>query len=75
MDISPAVIDAAIQQALNTNIVPDGKTTALVVMGTTDGGATAMIATKLGERWTFSGAAAWHGGGDFSAGAQLTASW
>lgn len=71
---SPAKVQSAIQQALITNPVPAGKNRALVVMAGTEG-VKAVIAAKVGEHWTYAGEAEWHAGGDFSAGAQVTASW
>lgn len=71
---SAAKIHDAIQQAIGATVLPPGKNRAIVVMAGTDG-VKAVIAGKSGQHWTYAGDVEWHGGSDFSAGAQVTASW
>lgn len=71
---SPDALHAALAQAMQGSIVPDGKQTALVV-GLDGTGARAVIASRIGEHWEVSGGIDWHAGGDFSAGARIVASW
>lgn len=72
---SDSDIHDAVSQAVTAGIVPADKTRALVVQGDTTNGIEAVFAQKVGDHWQFGGDAEWHGGGDFSAGAQVVASW
>lgn len=74
---TPFSLDAihqAIASALHTSPLPSDKRFALIATASTDGGVQAILATKVDDRWTFSGEVEYHGG-EVSAGASLIASW
>lgn len=74
---SQAAIRDAIQQTLGTQVLPPGKTHAIILMPTFVGGpgVKAIYAQKIGDHWQFSTEAEWHSGGEPVAGATLAASW
>ena len=71
---SASSIHQALQDAVLNDMVPTGKTTALLVTATTDG-LKAYLATKLDDHWQIGAGGDWHYDGHVSAGVQLVASW
>ncbi len=75
---SPESIKAAVDQAVLTNVVPDGRRGVLLVAPTMVNGqleVKATVATRVGDHWQVGADVLWHHEGDLGAGITVAASW